>query len=300
MSGNCFEMGLIQAFLDGETNPEVSLQVSNHIAGCDRCALALAEAEEETSAVFAALDREMNTLVPTQRLWSRINETIAEEKSRTSVWQRLISFASVYLVSPSLAVAAGFVIVLGLFVAFWNPQAGNIEVGVLKENPSVPQLPDGGVRPTEGTPTVPSIDSPTSGPSKSAVAVKDSNYSAEKLRNLVSNASVKSVEPKNVPYVMPASASTGYLPGEESYVKTIAELRQNVDDQKDTALTPSSRVSYERDMAIVNDSIKRMKDVVRKNPRNQSAKQALYSSYQDKVDLLNSVVQREDLIASLR
>ena len=46
MNGKCFEIGTIQAFLDGETGPEVTLRVTNHIAACDRCATALAEASE--------------------------------------------------------------------------------------------------------------------------------------------------------------------------------------------------------------------------------------------------------------
>jgi hypothetical protein len=83
-------------------------------------------------------------------------------------------------------------------------------------------------------------------------------------------------------------------------MKTISNLKQSVDDQKDRVLTPSTRVAYERDMAVVNDSIKRMQSVVRKNPRNQAAKQVLYAAYQDKIDLLNSVAQREELMASLR
>ena len=96
------------------------------------------------------------------------------------------------------------------------------------------------------------------------------------------------------------ATSDSYLPGEESYVRTIVDLKQNVDFQKDAVMTPSSRVSYERDMAMVNDSIKRIREVVKKNPRNQAARQMLYSSYQDKIDLLNSVSQREELMASLR
>jgi hypothetical protein len=40
----------------------------------------LAVAEDENSFVFSALDREMNALVPTQRLWSRINDSIETEK----------------------------------------------------------------------------------------------------------------------------------------------------------------------------------------------------------------------------
>ena len=58
MKGKCFEIGTIQAFLDGETSPDVSLRLTDHIASCDACALALAQADEENSVVFSTLDRE--------------------------------------------------------------------------------------------------------------------------------------------------------------------------------------------------------------------------------------------------
>jgi ribosomal protein S15P/S13E len=127
-----------------------------------------------------------------------------------------------------------------------------------------------------------------------------SNLSPGELRALAASARANQpVKPQHTIYREPVSAD-GYLPGEESYVRTIADLKQNVDEQKDVVLTPSTRVSYERDMAVVNDSIKRMRDEVKKNPKNQAAKQVLYASYQDKIDLLNSVAQREELIASLK
>jgi hypothetical protein len=90
------------------------------------------------------------------------------------------------------------------------------------------------------------------------------------------------------------------LPGEDSYVKTINDLSQTVNGQKDSVLRPSERVAYERDMAFVDDAIVKMKKEVRKNPKNESAKQVLYSSYQNKIDLLNSVSQREELLVSLK
>jgi ribosomal protein S15P/S13E len=98
--------------------------------------------------------------------------------------------------------------------------------------------------------------------------------------------------------MMPTQAA--YIPGEESYVKTIASLSQTVNNQKDTVLRPSELVSYERDMAVVDDAINKMRKEVQKNPKNESAKQVLYTSYQNKIDLLNSVSQREELVASLR
>ena len=65
-------------------------------------------------------------------------------------------------------------------------------------------------------------------------------------------------------------------------------------------MRPSERIAYERDMAVVNDAIVKIKTAVKKNPKNESAKQMLYSSYQNKIDLLNSVSQKEELMASLK
>ena len=99
----------------------------------------------------------------------------------------------------------------------------------------------------------------------------------------------------------PATAnSDGYMPGEESYVKTISSLTKTVEGQKDGVMRPSERIAYERDMAVVNDAIGKMRTEVKRNPKNESAKQVLYSSYQNKIDLLNSVSQKEELMVSLR
>jgi len=49
MSVNCLDIGTIQAFLDGELTPDVSMSVTNHIAGCDACSFMLGEAEEESA-----------------------------------------------------------------------------------------------------------------------------------------------------------------------------------------------------------------------------------------------------------
>jgi hypothetical protein len=107
------------------------------------------------------------------------------------------------------------------------------------------------------------------------------------------------VAPKAGPAMRPMSAAEP-LAGEESYVRTIATLSKDVESQKDIVLRPSERIAYERDMAVVNDTINKMRKAVKKNPRNEAAKQVLYSSYQNKINLLNSVAQREELFASVR
>ncbi len=101
MNDNCFEIGIIQAFLDGETSPDLSFKISGHMADCDNCARAMAEAEEESSLVFSVLDREFNSMVPTQRLWTSINESLAYEKNRTSFWDKVRVFG-VYTVCESV------------------------------------------------------------------------------------------------------------------------------------------------------------------------------------------------------
>ncbi len=53
-------------------------------------------------------------------------------------------------------------------------------------------------------------------------------------------------------------------------------------------------------MAVVDDTISKMKSEVKKNPKNEAAKQVLLASYQNKVDLLNSVAEKTELMASLK
>ncbi|MEO6333939.1 MAG: zf-HC2 domain-containing protein [Pyrinomonadaceae bacterium] len=303
MNGKCFEIGTIQAFLDGETTPDTSLRLTNHVAGCDTCARMMADADEENSIVFSTLERELNTLVPTQRLWSRINETIEVEKSRMPIWHKVLVYLKVALANPSLTAAAGILLMLGMFAVIITVR-DNSAREVVVNTPTVttaPTAPDREIsgRSEAGGPVNPNTASPVS--SITVSKLKDSE-----IRALAASVRVgqREIQPRTVDYRTPAvsygtPAADTYLAGEESYVKTISDLKQNVDSQTDVVMTPSSRVSYERDLAVVNDSILRMREVVKKNPRNQAARRVLYSSYQDKIDLLNSVAQREELMASL-
>jgi len=90
------------------------------------------------------------------------------------------------------------------------------------------------------------------------------------------------------------------LLGEESYIKTIATLEKTVDSRKDEVLRASARFAFEKDLAVTNDAIKKMKAEVRKNPKNEAAKDVLRASYQNKIDLLNSVAEKTELMASLK
>lgn len=294
MKRDCLDIGTIQAFLDGELEPAVSASVSSHIAACDACAMALADAEEESAFVFAALDREMNTLVPTQRLWTRINETIQEEKHHATFWNKVLAFFGPLFTSPSFAMAAAAVVVFG-FAAVVLIDRNSVPTE--QPGPTVASVPPS--QPTQSvsadptdTNTEPQTVEVAANPSRRAVKAANAYFHEEKRPVSF----VKTVQPEIGPK-QPEVVNAAYLPGEESYVKTIADLSKSVKTAKDDVMRPSEQVAYARDMALVDDSIKKMREVVRKNPKNESAKQVLYSSYQNKIDLLSSVAQREDLVA---
>jgi hypothetical protein len=286
MNGKCLDMGTIQAFLDGETTPDVSLQLANHIGGCAACADRLAVAEDENSFVFSALDREMNTLVPTQRLWNRINESIEVQKANQPIWKSVYAFIAASFASPSLTAAAGVLVVFGFMAVIWTLRTPTIEetfVGPVQIPHTSPQV---------GPETVPFASQPASR-SETTPTITVSNHSSPELEKLVREAKRNDIRPTQAVYYGP-------LPGEQSYLKTITDLKETVDVRKDAVFNASGRVAFERDLAVVNDAIKRTQKVVRSNPRNQAARQVLYSAYQDKIDLLNTVAQRDELIASVR
>jgi hypothetical protein len=257
----------------------------------------MAEADEESSTVFSTLGRELDVLVPTQRLWSRINETIEIEKGSVTVWQKLVAYITTSLLNPSVAAAAGILLMLGMFAVVVSVRDGMDNSTA--STGSAPNSSASTVAPETAFVDVTTDETGVPAPSAPAPSVTISNHPPKKLEALAVQANAKASQRDFTPQQAVYNPDA-YLPGEERYVRTIADLKQNVDTQKEAVLTPSTRVSYDRDMAVVNDSIKRMREVVRRNPRNQAARQVLYASYQDKIDLLNSVSQREELMAQLR
>lgn len=293
MKQDCLDIGIIQAFLDGELDHVQTARVSGHIATCDACASMLAEAEDESAVVFPALEREFNTLVPTQRLWTRINDSITVERENRPFWQKAWAFLSVGLISPSMAAAAALIVVVGI-TALVMIDRQPATVNTAKNVTPVVTSPVKPVVPTTVSTVTPKPDPEVAAetrdeqPARAGLAV----YS----------------EPKRTVFKQPtdpapttaADTQNTYLPGEENYLRTIASLSQSVKDQKDNTMRGSERMSFERDLAVVNDAIDKMRVVVKKDPKNESAKQVLYASYQNKIDLLSSVSQKEELVASLR
>jgi len=297
MNGNCIDSGTIQAFLDGETTADVTLRLSEHIEECAACANLLAVAEDENSFVFSTLEREMNTLVPTQRLWSRINESIEVQKAQVPIWKQVYAFISTSLLSPSMTAAAGVLIVFGFVAVMWTLRSGSSDApnGDLVAGQT-------NVQTSGSSPSGTDLNPPSTAPVPTEASTTDTDMGAitvsrhppKKLEEMVREANRRNeIRPITLDYNSP-------LPGEQSYIQTISDLKEAYDGRRDAVFTGSSRVAFERDLAVVNNGIKRMQKAVRKNPNNQAARQVLYAAYQDKIDLLNTVAQRDELMASIQ
>src|SRR5436190_18069842 len=214
MNGKCIDIGTIQAFLDGETTQDDSLHIGHHVANCDNCARLLAVAEDENSFVFSTLDREMNALVPTQRLWTRINDSIEVGKARRPFWQNVYSFFAMSVRDRSMMAMAGLLIVFGLLAVVWTLQPAMVVTTYVAPTPAVRNTGTTAAPSShEGTgvsnvnPDIPGLQQ-----------IKVSNHPAKKLEEIVRGEN----EPRPIPTVY-------YAPGEESYIKTIADLKETVD-----------------------------------------------------------------------
>jgi hypothetical protein len=303
MMEKCFDEGTLQAFLDNELAPELSQAIARHLVDCDPCAILLAEVEEETAFAFATLEQEFNTLVPTQRLWTKINESIEIQHRKRSLWQHILTFvSSLSFTNPHVVAFGSLLLIVGVvstLIVVKNDNSNSIAglnkttvppIQIAKAEKTTPPVGDVVEKPAGKSVEADVIDSP-----KNPTA---SQYRIEKA-NFVENKPFRKPE-NNTPVVIPQPAAPQYLDGEESYVDTIARLEKTVNQNKDEVLKPSARFSYEKDLAVVDDTIRKMRKEVKKNPKNEDAKQILFATYQNKIELLNSVTQRGELMASLQ
>jgi hypothetical protein len=306
IDANCFDEGILQAFLDGELANDASEAVAMHIGECDACAMLLAEVEEENSYAFAALDNEFNIPVPTHRLWTKINDEI--EKAKPTFWQKLR--ANFSFTNPSILAFASLLVIFGTFAIAWNFRQPQIipPTEIAKKDEPKKSEPIN-VIPT-GTPEIEEVTPPQIVKVRNNVQKAAPNFKIEKA-NFVGETPKPNTEKTRIIKKLPQQINQDQKPntedqtprlinGEDTYIKTIETLSKNVETKKDQILRPSARVGYERDMALVEQAIKTMQTKARKNPKDEGAKQVLFASYQNKIDLLSSVAEKGEIIASLR
>ena len=309
MTEKCFDIGEIQAFLDGELNDRLLENVARHVSVCNDCARLLAEAESESALAFAALETELDSLVPTTRIRTNLYQAIAAEKK--PFWKKVFG-ETFRFTNPAMAAFAGLVLVVGIFTTFFivreNRVLDNGELAKSEKPKSVETQKSSernkigadsessaGVR---SQPIVaPQIEKATAKPtSENRTVTRKTNYRIRKTQGKSQTADDVN---DSVDSDLQPSKNQGLI-GEENYIKTIATLSKTVNSRKDEILRPSARVSFEKDLAVVNDSIAKMQKEVRRDPKNEAARELLRSSYQNKIDLLNSVAEKSELMATLR
>lgn len=287
----------IQTFLDGEMSDSEIALATKHLAVCGRCAQALTNAEAEQAEINLAFIAEASAPCPSQRIWARIENEIDflaappecnSVKAQTkSFWQQLGTLWTPAQIGFAGGLAA---VVLVSFFAIQvlrqnsliedQPVAQNLEPQVKNTDspkPTVTLNPDGA--------DLAKLESPAA-PTR---VVKISNRPKINKPALI-NPKPKTQSPK----------SLSVLPEEQNYLNSIAELSKAVEANDEFVMRPGFRVDYERNLAVTDGAISAMQKQVRQNPKDENAKRILFASYQNKIELLNTVAEKSQMIASLR
>lgn len=287
------EEGILQSYVDDELPPETAERVAAHIAACRLCAEAFNEAANETAMFTTAFEAEMTLDVPTVRLRERIDAAIAEINRPNEIvepgWSLngwLASLAGLFKVSPQRAVGFASLIALVAFAAIFATiqlrRSGSSEApATVASNEKTTKTTPPGTRDKPAPPT----------------GVNNSNGSAETDRN---TPAVKPPKPKKQvkptlvpePGQLPKDELATTLPGEQNYLKAIDSLTVEIQSSGETAMKPSLRAEYERNLAIVDQAIDSTRRVARRHPKDPDAASFLYSSYQSKLDLLSAVAEQ--------
>ena len=283
----CLDEAILQSYFDGELSSEHMEGVTSHLVSCMNCATAARELEGEFLLLSSALAPEFDAAVPTERLRHRIDVAVAglQLDNRNAVepvvagrgW--LQSFSSLFAFTPqwtfgyaALAVMLVFGTILGV-IQLRQSEAPTINKQDNVAFTPVPQAPVVGIANT-GSGEVSDV-SPTPVPSRSVVA-----------GGPVKRTPRLSPRP---PVGDQAVAEVRLLPGERSYLKTIAALDSTIKSKNNRPMRPSLQAEYERNLAMVDRALAATRNAAKKNPNDPDAAEFMFNAYQSKVDLLNTV-----------
>ena len=270
----CLDEVKLQCYFDGELSIEMMESVTSHLASCATCAAAARELEEESALLTAAFAAEFEESVPTERLRQRIDEAVlgdrlatARSSAKPGFFAGLLNFGTQRTLGyASLAVVLAFAAIFAVVkmrsthdtpepIASTTPeqQPANREIA---KAPSI-------IEPVNPAPV--NISTP--------VRTTESAASYRPAKFIASSA------PKPVPVKL--------LPGERSYLQTIARLDSTIKSNK--GMRPALQVEYERNLAVVDRYIAATRSAAKSNPNDPDAADFMFAAYQSKVDLLNTI-----------
>ena len=280
----CLDEAKLQSYFDGELSIELMESVTSHLGSCATCAAAARELEEETALLTTALSAEFEASVPTELLRQRIDAavlgervTFAQATEKTdglgAFFNSLLNFGTQRTLGyASLAVVVAFAAIIGVVKMRTEteiPPASPAVAG--NESPKAPQVSTPASTPATVENTAPA-----------PIAVVPSVRPNKRVAPRPTPIKVSTTTPET------ALAHVKLLPGERSYLQTIARLDTTIKSGK-REMRPSLRAEYERNLAVVDRAIAATRSAAKSNPNDPDAADFMFAAYQSKVDLLNTI-----------
>lgn len=278
----CLQEEVLQSYLDGELHERRVEQVTSHLASCITCNDLARQLEQENSALAAALAPEFETAVPSERLRQRIDAAIGSARIEAAVGNApagsvrdwLSSLSDLFTFRPqralgyaSLLLIVGFGLILGMMRWQTMPTTSTDSVVATASPAPSPE-------PTTAPPAT-SVPPSSEPPAKSTVP-----------RQRGSAVAVRTASRQNET----AANHVKLLPGERSYLQTIAQLDSTLKSDKGR-MKPDVQAEYQRNLAFVDRTLAVARTAAKSNPNDPDATEFMFSAYQSKVDLLNTVAQ---------
>ncbi len=268
----CLDDAKLQSYFDGELSLEMMESVTSHLASCVTCAAAARELEEESALLTSALAAEFESSVPTERLRERIDAavlgeriSVAKSTQKAGFFSGLLNFGTQRTLGyASMAVVLAFAAIIGL-----------VKMRSTPELPAVANVPvqTGNEAVTKASPAQETAYIP---PVQIAQPVKPKAIATPHFVRATTTNSA------------PKPAPVKLLPGERSYLQTIARLDSTIKSNKN-AMRPSLQVEYERNLAVVDRAIAATRTAAKSNPNDPDTADFMFAAYQSKVDLLNTI-----------
>jgi anti-sigma factor RsiW len=276
----CLDEAKLQSYFDGELSLDMMESVTSHLASCVTCAAAARELEEESALLTTALAAEFEASVPTERLRQRIDEAVLSERLATArssaktsgFFSGLLNFGTQRTLGyASLAVLLAFGAIVAVVKMRSTPEQQPQVASTTPQQPENKQIAQAPRAGTEGVRPAPiEIKAPVSR-TESKVSYRQVKFTAN-----------------SAPKSAPAPAPVKLLPGERSYLQTIAKLDSTIKSGKN-GMRPALQVEYERNLAVVDRAIAATRSAAKSNPNDPDAADFMFAAYQSKVDLLNTI-----------
>src|SRR4029079_10544064 len=274
----CLDEAKLQCYFDGELPIEQMESVTSHLASCATCAAAARELEEESALVMNALAAELEANVPTERLRQRIDEAvlgdrlaIAQSSAKTGFFSGLFNFGTQRALGyASLAVVLAFAAIFAV---------------VKMKSAPVPENQVAKVTTPVSDNRVDNAPAPTA---SSGSQIIPKQIKVETPVRRASNPTLRTVKYTAPSAAAPTPSPVKLLPGERSYLQTIARLDSTIKSGQ-KSMRPALQVEYERNLAVVDRAIAATRSAYKSNPNDPDAADFMFAAYQSKVDLLNTI-----------